>query len=172
MKGRGLLLVLLAFPVCSALIIVIALRAVDMAATGEPMSAADIAGGIVFGGGSLLVLGISLAAVWRARQHPAWRVYLALLMVGLIVGLSAGMMFGLQIAAQQNEHMMARVDALCARFEVRPENCADRARACIYEVRAAPPAIERGMGAGVEVDPRAPSDPRGAAEWACLVAPE
>lgn len=172
MRGRGLLLVLLAFPVCSALIVVIALRAVDMLATGEPISGADLAGGVAFGGGALVVLAVSLVAVWRVRQHPAWRVYLALLMVGLIVGMSAGMMFGLQIAARQNERTMAHVESLCARFELRPDDCAERARACIYEVRAAPPVAERGLARDVEIDPRAPSDLRGQAEWACLTATE
>lgn len=169
MVGRGVLLVLLATPFCAAILVVIALLAVDMTATGEPISGGDVAGGVVFGGLALAMLAISLRAAWRARGSALWRVYLALLMAGLIVGLGGGMTFALQIITQKNEHTMQHVESLCARFEVRPDGCEDRARACIYEVRASPPRAERGLSRDVEVDPRAPSDLRGQAEWACIV---
>ncbi|MDQ3033277.1 MAG: hypothetical protein M3Y87_12735 [Myxococcota bacterium] len=169
MRGRGLVLVLLAAPVCAAIVVVVALLAVDMSATGEPISGRDVAGGLVFGGLALAVLAISFRAAWRARQHPGWRVYRALLMAGMIVGLGGGGIFGLQIITTKNARTMARVESLCARFEVRPERCEQHARACLFEVRADPPRAERGVTSEPELDPRAPSDPRSQAEWACLL---
>lgn len=165
---RGLLMVVLATPVCAGVVALLPLVGADMLATGEPIAPLDLIGGTIFVVGALAMLGISLRAVWRARANVAWRIYLAMLVVGVIVGLGAGTTLGLRIALEKSEDMAQIAGDLCDRFDERPDGCEERARACVYEVRQSPPVAERGVRHDLTIDPRAPEDPRGRAEWACL----
>lgn len=171
--ARGLILVVGAAFVLSAVSAMVVVMIASDLANGLPLDTSNFGVLGLFGGGGAIVLGITGRSVWRERRSVGWAAYGAIVASAAIAGVVGGAMLGARTAGDHVAYVRGRARETCAAFVAvhpMPEpECETREMACEAEVRAHPPVVARGLG-GVTppVDPGAPTDPRARAVWECL----
>jgi hypothetical protein len=170
---RGLVLVVGASFVLAALVTTICVKMAGDLAGGVGVQSGDFTTLGIGGLGAAAVLGISGRALWRERASIGWRIYGALIVLVVLVGIGFGAVFGARISNEHVEYVHGRAIETCTAFAlVHPDRMADcetRAITCRADVHAAPPVVERGLHAGdAPGASREPTDPEERALWACL----
>lgn len=166
--ARGLLLVLLATPVCAAVCAMVAVASVDVFVTGEPYTGAEFGSAVVFFFGPLILVGLAIFLTLRSKERRP--VMAAILAVTSIAGAGAGGWFGWNIVQEKHASMDAHVAEACGWLAEPPEGCAEHARACIYGAREHPEEVGRGLNEFEDDVPEVvPQTPHDRAVYRCLV---
>ena len=172
MVVKAILVLLVATPVCAALAVMIAVLSVDVLIRGESFTASDVGMALIFGLGSLVVVGLGLSITYRRRDQWAHKAIGVLLALGTLAGIGGGTAFAAKIIGEKRESMAYRVHEACAtaRRDGRAlPNCEDRAPECIYDARGAEAPVQRGLMPPPDpADPDRPRDPEGQAIDDCL----
>jgi hypothetical protein len=171
---RGLILVMLASPVIAAVVACVALKMMFDLLGGVGFQRGDGTTIAIASIGGLAVIGISARAIWRERASMTWQLYGLVLAIAVTCGAIFGGVQGVRMSDEHVAYVRNEASETCRMFadvhrDLGPE-CIDRAIDCRREVEAAPPTVDRGLGAGA---PRAgePTDPIERAVWVCLAQP-
>jgi len=167
--GRGLLIVLLATPVCAAVATMVGLASADVLLTGEPFTWRDAAQALIFFFGPLLVVGYSIYATTRSTTSRP--LLASMLVIGGLAGVGFGGWFGWGIVHNKHAFTASRVAEACSWVDV-PE-CETRAIECIHSVDGTPIVVARGMGNADDQEdlPGVPRTPKARAIYRCLNRP-
>ncbi|GAB5545099.1 MAG: hypothetical protein RLO52_12095 [Sandaracinaceae bacterium] len=160
------LLVLVAVPVCAALVVSIGVLSVYTLAVGDPVSAGEAAQAAIFFFGPLAVVGYSIYATTRAETSRP--VLASLLVFGGVAGAAAGGWFGWGIVVEKRASMAARVLEACSWGDF--ADCEARAEGCVRAVGSVELPVHRGLDASdrVEYPDPVPNTPEGHALYRCL----
>ncbi len=163
-------MLLVATPVCAAVVAMIAVLSIDVLLSGAPYSTGDAVGAVVFSNGCAAVVFMGLAITFKHRDAWAHRIIGSLLVAGTVLGTVGGLYGGWSIMMDQHEELSWQMHRACEtaqRDGLTIADCPERARECIYEVRENPPEGQRGL-APPPTDPGRPVDLRGGAIDDCL----